>query len=118
MVTEGSGVSEIVVINDHQFLMSAMAAAWRTRPCSPTRPPAAEVKKLFLIDLDGAQDVTSLVATCPLMRGSQEAVSGYRHPRYAGGTSDTDSTTTNSRKYIPLEDRRHRLRPRTWSSTA
>ena len=100
-LTEGSGVSEIVAINDHQFLMDERdGSGMADTPLLTDTASAAEVKKLFLIDLDGAQDVTSLSGD----------LSAYAVPKklfldivttLCGGTSDTDSTTTNCRKYIP-----------------
>ena len=60
-LTDGSGVSEIVAINDHQFLMDERdGTGMADTPLLTDTASAAEVKKLFLIDLDGAQDVTSL----------------------------------------------------------
>ena len=57
-LTEGSGVSEIVAVNNHQFLVDERDGNGMAD--TPETPSAAKVKKLFLIDLDGAQDVTGL----------------------------------------------------------
>ena len=57
LLTEGSGVSEIVAINDHEFLVDERDGAGlgdRSR---------AVVKKLFRIDLAGATEITALTGT-------------------------------------------------------
>ena len=57
-LTDGSGVSEIIAVNDHQFLVDERDGSGMAD--TPETPSAAEVKKLFLIDLDGAQDVSGM----------------------------------------------------------
>jgi hypothetical protein len=54
MLTTGSGVSEIVALNDHQFLVDERDGKGLGDGSK------ASVKQLFKIDLDGAQDVTAL----------------------------------------------------------
>jgi hypothetical protein len=54
MLTTGSGVSEIVALNDHQFLVDERDGKGLGDGSK------AGVKQLFKIDLDGAQDVTAL----------------------------------------------------------
>ena len=54
MLTTGSGVSEIVALNDHQFLVDERDGKGLGDGSK------AAVKQLFKIDLDGAQDVTAL----------------------------------------------------------
>lgn len=58
-LTDGSGASEIVAVNDHEFLVDERGGNGMADSPLPTdTASAAEVKKLFLIDLDGAVDVT------------------------------------------------------------
>ena len=54
MLTEGSGVSEILAVNDHQFLLDERDGK------GLGDGGEAKVKKLFLIDLAGATDITGL----------------------------------------------------------
>lgn len=54
MLTTGSGVSEIVALNDHQFLVDERDGKGLGDGSN------AKVKQVFKIDLDGAQDVTAL----------------------------------------------------------
>jgi hypothetical protein len=54
MLTTGSGVSEIVALNDHQFLVDERDGKGLGDGSK------ASVKQLFKIDLDGAQDVMGL----------------------------------------------------------
>jgi hypothetical protein len=61
-LTDGSGVSDIVAVNNHQFLVDERDGSGMADTPLPTdTASAAEVKKLFLIDLDGAQDVTERI---------------------------------------------------------
>lgn len=53
-LTAGTGVSEIVALNDHQFLVDERDGKGRADGSN------AVAKKLFVIDLDGATDVTNL----------------------------------------------------------
>lgn len=53
-LSDGSGVSEIVAVNDHEFLLDERDGAG-LGDGSP-----AEAKKLFRIDLNGAKDITAL----------------------------------------------------------
>ncbi|MBI1422943.1 MAG: pyruvate-binding protein [Gammaproteobacteria bacterium] len=60
-LTEGSGVSEIVAVNNHQFLVDERDGnGFADTPLLTDVASAAGVKKLFLIDLNGAQDVTDM----------------------------------------------------------
>ncbi len=60
-LTDGSGASEIVAVNDHEFLVDERKGnGFADTPLLTDQASAAEVKELFLIDLDGAQDVTNL----------------------------------------------------------
>jgi len=54
MLTSGSGVSEIVALNDHQFLVDERDGKGLGDGSK------ASVKQVFKIDLHGAQDVTAL----------------------------------------------------------
>ncbi|MER2602712.1 MAG: esterase-like activity of phytase family protein, partial [Candidatus Competibacter phosphatis] len=61
LLTDGSGVSEILAVNDHQFLVGERdGKGMADTPLLTDKASAAKVKKLYLIDLDGAQDMTSL----------------------------------------------------------
>lgn len=60
-LTDGSGVSDIVAVNDHQFLVDERKGdGMADSPLLTDTASAAKVKQLYLIDLDGAQDVTNL----------------------------------------------------------
>lgn len=60
-LTEGSGVSAIAAVNDHQFLVDERDGNGMADSPLPTDVASpAGVKKLFLIDLNGAQDVTDI----------------------------------------------------------
>ncbi len=60
-LTDGSGVSEILAINDHQFLVDERdGTGMADTPLLTDTASAAKVKKLYLIDIKGAQDVTAL----------------------------------------------------------
>lgn len=54
LLTSGSGISEIVALNDHQFLVDERDGKGLGDGSK------AAVKQIFKIDLDGAQDVTAL----------------------------------------------------------
>jgi hypothetical protein len=56
-LTTGSGVSDIVALNDHQFLVDERDG---TGLGSGTPNDPAIVKQLYLIDINGAQDITNL----------------------------------------------------------
>ena len=61
LLTDGSGVSEILAVNNHQFLVDERDGnGMADTPLLTDTASAAAVKELFLIDLDGAQDVTGL----------------------------------------------------------
>ena len=58
-LTDGSGVSEIVAVNDHQFLVDERDGnGMADTPLMTDTASAAVVKKLFLIDLNGATELT------------------------------------------------------------
>jgi Esterase-like activity of phytase len=60
-LTDGSGVSEIVAVNNHQFLVDERdGTGMADTPLMTDVASAAIIKKLFLIDLDGAQDVSGV----------------------------------------------------------
>lgn len=56
MLTDGSGVSEILAINDHEFLLDERDGA------GLGDNSAAKVKKIYKIDLAGAADISKLDA--------------------------------------------------------
>jgi hypothetical protein len=61
LLTDGSGVSEIVAVNNHQFLVDERdGSGMADTPLLTDTASAAQVKEMFLIDLDGARDVTAL----------------------------------------------------------
>jgi hypothetical protein len=60
-LTDGSGVSEILAVNNHQFLVDERdGTGLGDTPLLTDTASAAVVKKLYLIDLAGAQDVTGV----------------------------------------------------------
>jgi hypothetical protein len=60
-LTAGSGVSEILVVNNHQFLVDERdGTGMADTPLLTDTASAAGVKRLFLIDLAGATDVTTV----------------------------------------------------------
>lgn len=60
-LTNGSGVSEIIAVNDHQFLVDERDGnGMADTPALDEEASPAEVKKLFLIDLDGAVDISEM----------------------------------------------------------
>ena len=61
ILTHGSGVSEMVAINDHQFFVDERDGNGREGSGDDVGPSnAAVVKQLFMIDLDGATDISFL----------------------------------------------------------
>ncbi|WP_213953497.1 esterase-like activity of phytase family protein [Variovorax sp. dw_954] len=61
ILTDGSGVSEILAINNHEFLVDERDGSGRADTPLPTdTASAAKVKKLYVIDLDGARDVSGV----------------------------------------------------------
>jgi len=62
-LTDGSGVSEILAVNDHQFLVDERdGTGMADTPLLTDTASAATIKKLYLIDLQGAQDITNVAA--------------------------------------------------------
>jgi hypothetical protein len=60
-LTDGSGASEILSVNDHQFLVDERdGKGLGDKPLPTDKPSKAGVKKLYLIDLNGAQDVSGV----------------------------------------------------------
>jgi hypothetical protein len=58
-LTDGSGVSDIVAVNEHQFLVDERDGnGFADTPLLTDTASAAAVKKLFLVDLAGAVDVS------------------------------------------------------------
>jgi hypothetical protein len=61
LLTDGSGVSEVLAINNHEFLVDERDGSGRADTPLPTdTASAAKVKKLYVIDLDGARDISSV----------------------------------------------------------
>jgi len=62
-LTDGTGVSEIVAVNNHQFLVDERdGTGLGDKPLLTDTATAAKFKKLYLIDLNGATDVTQVFA--------------------------------------------------------
>jgi len=62
-LTDGSGVSEIVAVNNHQFLADERdGAGLGDKPLLTDTATPAKFKKLYLIELNGATDVTQVPA--------------------------------------------------------
>ena len=60
-LTDGSGVSDILAVNDHQFLVDERDGnGLADTPLLTDTASAARVKKLYLIDLSGATDVSGM----------------------------------------------------------
>jgi len=60
-LTDGSGVSEIVAVNNHQFLVDERdGAGLGDTPLLTDKASAAKIKRLYLIDLAGATDITGV----------------------------------------------------------
>jgi hypothetical protein len=60
-LTTGSGVSEILAVNDHQFIVDERDGAGLGEfPALTDAASPAAVKQLFLIDLAGARDITDI----------------------------------------------------------
>jgi len=61
-LSDGSGASEILAINNHQFLVDERdGKGLGDKPASTDKPSKAGVKKLYLIDLNGAKDVSGVI---------------------------------------------------------
>jgi Esterase-like activity of phytase len=60
-LTDGTGASEILAINGHQFLVDERdGKGLGDKPLPTDKPSKAAVKKLYLIDLNGAKDVSGV----------------------------------------------------------
>lgn len=60
-LTDGSGVSELIAVNNHQFLVDERDGnGMADTPGLTETASASLVKKLYLIDLAGAQDISNL----------------------------------------------------------
>ena len=60
-LTDGSGVSDIVAVNNHQFLVDERDGnGMADKPLLTDTASVAKVKKLYLIDLDGAIDISDV----------------------------------------------------------
>jgi len=57
-LTTGSGVSDIVAINDHQFLVDERDG--KGLGDKPNNPTAAAVKQVFSVDITGATDISGM----------------------------------------------------------
>jgi hypothetical protein len=74
-LTDGSGVSDIVAVNNHQFLVDERSGnGMADTPLLTDVASAADVKELFLIDLAGAVDVSNLT-------GPNADLSAYAVPK-------------------------------------
>ena len=60
-LTDGSGVSEILAVNDHQFLVDERDGKGRgDKPLATDTATMAAVKKIYLMDLNGATEVSGV----------------------------------------------------------
>jgi hypothetical protein len=60
-LTDGSGVSDIVAVNNHQFLVDERdGAGMGDKPLPNDTATAARIKKLYVIELNGATDVAEV----------------------------------------------------------
>ncbi|MEO7599947.1 MAG: esterase-like activity of phytase family protein [Opitutus sp.] len=74
-LTDGSGASEILAVNDHQFLVDERDGnGLGDTPLLSDKASAAKIKRLFLIDLQGAVDVTEVT-------GPNADLSSYAVPK-------------------------------------
>jgi hypothetical protein len=61
LLTDGSGASEILALNDHQFLVDERDGnGLGDKPLPTDKPSKASVKKIYKIDLNGAKDVSGV----------------------------------------------------------
>jgi hypothetical protein len=61
LLTDGSGASEILALNDHQFLVDERDGnGLGDKPLPTDKPSKAGVKKIYKIDLNGARDVSGV----------------------------------------------------------
>ena len=75
LLTDGSGVSEVLAVNDHQFLVDERdGTGMADTPLLTDTASAAEIKKLYLIDLDGAQDVSGISGDLSAYAVTKDAV--------------------------------------------
>ena len=73
-LSDGSGVSEILAVNDHQFLVDERDGnGLADTPLLTDTASAAKVKKLYLIDLAGAVDITALSGSLAAYAVSKQA---------------------------------------------
>jgi hypothetical protein len=59
-LTAGSGVSEIVALNNHEFIVDERDGTGREANVPPGNSTNAKIKQFFKIDLDGAVDVSAM----------------------------------------------------------
>ena len=74
LLSDGSGVSDILAVNDHQFLVDERDGnGLADTPLLTDTASAAKVKKLYLIDLAGAVDITALSGSLAAYAVSKQA---------------------------------------------
>jgi hypothetical protein len=59
-LTTGSGVSEILALNNHEFIVDERDGTGREANVPPGNSTNAKIKQLFKIDLEGAVDVSDM----------------------------------------------------------
>ncbi len=59
-LTTGSGVSEIVALNNHEFIVDERDGTGREANVPPGNSTNAKIKQFFKIDLDGAVDISAM----------------------------------------------------------
>jgi hypothetical protein len=72
LLTTGSGVSEIVALNNHEFLVDEHDGHGRANG------DKAKVKQLFKIDLNGAVDISNMDGLTAVNYGQQDTLPGSR----------------------------------------
>jgi hypothetical protein len=97
LLTAGSGVSEILALNNHEFLVDERDGKGRADGSK------AKVKELFKIDINGATDITSMDGTAAAANTVKKTPSRHCPVSDQGGH--------DSRRH-PCQDRRDRFRPR------
>lgn len=71
LLTDGSGVSEVVAINNHQFLVDERdGTGMADTPLLTDKASAAKIKKLYSIDISAAAEISSVT-------GPNADLSGY-----------------------------------------
>ena len=98
LLTSGSGVSEMLALNNHEFLVDERDGHGRANGDN------AKVKQLFKIDLDGATDIRGMDGTT--------AASEYRREDAVPRHCEIPHRHRHDGRRYSRQNRRHHLRPR------